>query len=163
MTFGNGKTSFKKAGFPDSGLLTLFDFPDQPVQVQKLGAGHSRDVYAILNGSGRAFIGKEDVVVKLEVQCPPNSCDPAVLKYGGRPDWRTNEHEFNAIGKGRGEAFSPGIVDPGLRYGHVTNRWGLATPVCALFLERLEKPDLQDVVDLAATLNRNFRNPAVKW
>ena len=147
MPFGNAPTSFKSAGFPKRGFLRLFEFHNQPIEVAKLGAGQSREVYRVV--SKYPFIGEGEVIVKMEVQCPPDVEDNAVGKYGGRNDWRTNEHELKAVKKDAASKFSPEVAEPGLKYGHVTNRWGKLTPVCALFARYLETPDLQDAVDLS--------------
>ena len=152
MPFGNGKTAYKKAGFPDVGFLTLFDFPNIPIEVAKLGAGRSREVYHVINASSYHFIGGDNVVVKMEVQCPPDVNDCAVGEYGGRNDWRTNEHELKTIKEDPNSKFSPEVIEPGLTYGHITNCWGKLTPVCILFMRCLENPDLQDAVDLAACI-----------
>ena len=82
MPFGNGKTSYKKAGFPDASVLTLLDMPDQSIRVEKLEAGRSREVCKIVNGSDCAFIGGRTAVVKMEVQSPPGMHDSAVKHYG---------------------------------------------------------------------------------
>ena len=148
MPFGNAHTSFKKAGFPKEGFLRLDEFHNQPIKVAKLGAGQSREVYRVI--SKHPFIGEGEVIVKMEVQCPPDVKNNAVGEYGGRNRWRNNEHELNAFKKDAGSKFSPEVVEPGLKYGHVTNRWGKLTPVCVLFARYLETPDLQDAVDLAA-------------
>ena len=37
------QTSFKNAGFPDVGTLTIYGLVDEPFDVNKLGAGRSRD------------------------------------------------------------------------------------------------------------------------
>ena len=91
MVFGNGETSFKKAGFPDVGTLTIYGLADEPFDVKKLGAGRSRDAYIV----------NEEVIVKIEVQAPPGSANTAeVISYGGgmagaptsmstEPYWRT--------------------------------------------------------------------------
>ena len=141
MVFGHGRTSFKKAGFPDTGVLTRLGNDSEPLQVKRLGAGKSRDVYIV----------DEDTIVKVEVQAPRGSIDAElVLSYGGKDWWRTNEHEERTIRNDIAKTFSPKIVEPGLCYGHLSNKWGEGTPVCALFVERLADPDLQDVMAAAA-------------
>ena len=142
MVFGNGETSFKKAGFPDVGTLTIYGLVDEPFDVKKLGAGRSRDTYIV----------NEEVIVKIEVQAPPGSANTAeVISYGGRDDWRTNEHEYGTILDDITNTFSPDVMEPGLSYGYITNDWGTVTPVRALFLERLAHPDLQDIIEVSAS------------
>ena len=41
MVFDNGKTSFKKAGFPDASALTLFDIPDHSIHAEKVEIAHT--------------------------------------------------------------------------------------------------------------------------
>ena len=45
MPFGNGATSFKKGGFPDSGVL-IGNGHDE-LSIAKLGAGRRRDTYTL--------------------------------------------------------------------------------------------------------------------
>ena len=124
MVFGNGETSFKKAGFPDVGTLTIYGLVDEPFDVKKLGAGRSRDTYIV----------NEQVIVKIEVQAPPGSANTAeVISYGGRDDWRTNEHEYGTILEDSANTFSPYVMEPGLSYGCITNKWGEGdTSVCVV-------------------------------
>ena len=90
--------------------------------------------------------------MKIDVQAPPGSANTAeVISYGGRDDWRTNEHEYGTILEDSANTFSPDVMEPGLSYGYITNKWGTVTPVCALFLERLAHPDLQDIIDVSAS------------
>ena len=150
MVFGNGKTSFKKAGFPDAGSLSIYSSADAPVDlafdVKKLGAGRSRDTYIV----------DKAVIVKVEVQVPPGANSAESIAYGGRDDWRTNEHEYGTILRDSAKSFSPDIMKPGLCYGYITNTWNMETPVCALFLERLAHPDLQDIIEESA-VDQNVR------
>ena len=127
MVFGNGKTSFKKAGFPDVGRLSIYASADErfdlAFDVKKLGAGQSRDTYIVDN----------DVIVKIEVQVTPGANTAEVISYGGRDDWRTNEHEYGTILKDSAKSFSPDVIEPGLCYGYITNTWGEGhTSVCVV-------------------------------
>ena len=41
MVFGKGKTSDKKAGFPDASVLTLFDIPDHSIHAENREIAHT--------------------------------------------------------------------------------------------------------------------------
>ncbi len=135
---GNSKTAFKKAYFADVSTLKLQT--GEHFTIRKLSAGHSRDVFSVDED--------EKSIVKLEVQAPESSGETQmglVRSFGGRDDWRTNAHEERALTRDTEHSFSPHILRP-LLYGTVTNTWGQEVPVSALFLERLHRCDLQDVV-----------------
>ena len=97
---GNAPTSNKKAYFVSEGAI---DLDQGSIQVKKLAAGASREVYRVL-GTHR--------VVKLEVQCPlhaPPDQHALVRAFGGRADWRRNEHELVAFQSAGADTYAPGV------------------------------------------------------
>ncbi len=141
---GNSKTAWKKAQFADNGelVVVLSNGESQHFQLSKLAAGQSRDVFAC----------SKTMVAKLEVQAHPNA-DKCVIDqvhhYGGRNEWRTNEHEWNCLRSSAAPGFAPALCEPQFVYGHVANMHGADVPVSVLFVERLPGSDLQNCFENA--------------
>ena len=133
--FGNAPTAGKRRHFVSYGPVCL---DDRQYYVTKLAAGKSRDVFLVRNTPW---------VVKMEVQCrvdAPAETHALVQLFGGRRDWRANEHElqaFKAVGAG---TYAPQLPNGNaLRFGFFENAKKQMVPVCALFVEALANPDLQ--------------------
>ena len=133
--FGNSVTYNKKAQFLLEGTINL----DQgSIEVKKLAAGASREVYAV-HGS--------HCVVKLEVQCPLQATKDQhrrVRAFNGRAEWRRNEHELVAFQAVGADTYAPGVpAANAVQFGTFQNMSDETVPVCALFVEELAQPDLQ--------------------
>ena len=146
MVVGNRETAFKKAYFPEQGEQGTLVVDGHEIAIFKLSAGLTRDVFGLVQNV--------KVIVKIEVLAPPASMESIQIgQFGGRDDWRTNQHELSYIRRDRAAIFAPRVVerfgDGGFCYGSFTNTRGRVVPVCCLFMERLAECDLQNLMKIA--------------
>ncbi len=73
-------------------------------------------------------------------------------QFGGRSDWRINQHELSYIRRDPAAIFTPRVVerfgDGGFGYGSFTNTHGQKVPVCCLLMERLAECGLQNLMKI---------------
>ena len=131
---GNSKTAWKKAYFPEQGEQGTLVVDGHEIAISKLCAGLTRDVFCLVQNV--------KVVVKIEVQALPGSMEMMQIgQFGGRDDWRTNQHELSYIRRDPAAVFTPRVVeqrsgDGGFCYGSFTNTYGQKVTVCCLFIDR---------------------------
>ncbi len=147
VVVGSTKTARKKAYFPEQGEQGTLVVDGHEIAIFKLSAGLTRDVFGLVQNV--------KVVVKIEVQALPGSMEMMQIgQFGGRDDWRTNQHELSYIRRDPAAVFTPRVVeqrsgDGGFCYGSFTNTHGQKVPVCCLFMERLAECDLQNLMKIA--------------
>ena len=147
VVVGNRETAWKKAYFPEQGEQGTLVVDGHEIAIFKLSAGLTRDVFGLVQNV--------KVIVKIEVLAPPESMEMMQIgQFGGRDDWRTNQHELSYIRRDPAAVFTPRVVeqrsgDGGFCYGSFTNTHGQKVPACCLFMERLAECDLQNLMKIA--------------
>ena len=97
---GNSKTAWKKAYFPEQGEQGTLVVDGHEIAIFKLSAGLTRDVFGLVQNV--------KVIVKIEVLALPESMETMQTgQFGGRDDWRTNQHELSYIRRDPAAVFLP--------------------------------------------------------